>query len=143
MNTAFDEIVALDTNEYIHAIRAGDLYPACRRLIFESLHLLQLHFPFQVQTELRRNLTDEEMAIALRALKAAQRIIWSYDVPPVKRIRFWESQGAKKGDAVICAALEAANVKFLISENRHFLAQIESLPFQVLSAEQFLDLLLA
>ena len=139
MSISFFAMVALDTNIWIHAIRASAGYPACHALVFEHLHSLQLYFPFEVQAELRRNFTDEEMDIAFQAVKVAQKTIWSYEVPPFERISFWQNQGAKKGDAVICAALEAADIKFLISENRHFLQEINELPFEVLSAQSLLD----
>ena len=139
MSNLFLSIVALDTNVLIHAIRAAAEYPACRALVFERLHLLQLHFPFEIRSELHRNLNAEEMEIAVHAMKAAHHVFWSYEVPPFERISYWQNQGAKKGDAVICAALEAADVKFLISENRHFLQEINELPFEVLSAQNLLD----
>src|SRR5436190_916437 len=52
-----------------------------------------------------------------------------------------ELQGAKKGDALICAELDAAGVRWLVSENRHFLHEIPDLPFAVVSAERALALL--
>jgi hypothetical protein len=42
--------------------------------------------------------------------------------------------GCKLGDAAVSAYLEEEGVKTLISENRHFLAEITGLPFRVLSA---------
>ena len=49
--------------------------------------------------------------------------------------------GAKKGDAAIAAHLEAANIRYFISENRHFLAELPALPFKVLSSEEAVQLL--
>ena len=56
-------------------------------------------------------------------------------------IRRWEQQGAKKGDVVITAHLEAAAIRYLVSENRDFLMELPALPFTVLSREEALRLL--
>ena len=56
-------------------------------------------------------------------------------------MRRWEQRGAKKGDAVIAAHLEIAGVRYFISENRHFIAEITNLPFKVLTSEETLRLL--
>jgi len=42
---------------------------------------------------------------------------------------------------VIAAHLEAAGVPSLISENRHFLAEISELPFQVFTSQQVVEML--
>ena len=50
-------------------------------------------------------------------------------------------RGAKKGDAVITAYLEAAAIRYLVSENRDFLKELRSLPFTVFSSEEAVRLL--
>ena len=52
-----------------------------------------------------------------------------------------EQQGAKKGDAVIAAHLEAAKIHYFVSENRHFLTELLASPFQVLTSEEAIQLL--
>jgi len=56
-------------------------------------------------------------------------------------VRRWQQHGAKKGDAVIAAHLEFAGAGYLISENRHFLAELTGLPFQVITSEEAVRLL--
>jgi hypothetical protein len=60
----------------------------------------------------------------------------------IGRVTHWEQLGAKKGDAVIVAQLEVSGVRFLVLENRHFLSEVEGLPFEVLTSEQALRLLI-
>ncbi len=97
--------------------------------------------PLQVLLELQRNLSDDEMRGALLALHRMQSVRWDYALAPSERVIYWEKRGAKKGDAVIAAHLEAAGVSRLISENRHFLTEIIELPFEVLTSEQVMRLL--
>jgi predicted nucleic acid-binding protein len=141
MSTPFAESIALDTNIYIHAVRANPDFTACHALLYEHLDQLRIFVPLQVFLEVGRNLSQAEMDETFRALSQTEKLTREYQHPTPERIRYWESCGAKKGDAVIAASLEAAEVKYLISENRHFLSQIEALPFEVLSAQQLLDAL--
>lgn len=138
MSTLPTDLVAFDTNVFIFGIRTPKR-PSCEAVLFEVVPHLCIQVPNQVRDELQRNLNNREFQIVRAVLQEAKELIWDYDSPLLERIQFWESRGAKKGDAVIAASLEIANVKFLISENRHFLAEISDLPFQVLSAQQVLD----
>jgi len=54
--------------------------------------------------------------------------------PSPDAVQRWHEHGAKKGDAAITAQLEAAGIRYFISENRHFLTQIADLPFEVMDA---------
>jgi hypothetical protein len=47
--------------------------------------------------------------------------------------------GCRLGDAAVAAHLEEKNIDALISENRHFLAEIPDLPFRVLSSTATLE----
>jgi hypothetical protein len=47
--------------------------------------------------------------------------------------------GCKLGDAAVAAHLDEEGVEILISENRHFLTEIEGLPFRVISAAAALE----
>ena len=141
MNSIRDEPVALDTNVFVFALRKDANYPACETLLFDKLAQLQVYVPLQVFVELQRNLTDNEMRGVLRALVRAKTVTWDYAPAPADLIARWEQRGAKKGDAVIAAHLEAANIRSFVSENRHFLAELSALPFGVLSSEEAVRLL--
>jgi hypothetical protein len=133
--------VALDTNVFIFALRKEPTYPACETLLFDKLNELQVYMPLQIFVELQRNLTGSEMRRVLRVLTMAQVVTWDYIPARVDLIRQWEQRGAKKGDAVITAHLEAAAIRYLVSENRDFLMELPALPFTVLSSEEAVQLL--
>lgn len=141
MSSIRDEPVALDTNVFVFALRKEANYPACETLLFDKLNELQVYVPLQVFVELQHNLTDNEMRGVLRALVRAKTITWDYAPAPSDLIARWEQRGAKKGDAVIAAHLEATNIRYFVSENRHFLAELPALPFEVLSSEEAVRLL--
>ena len=141
MNSIRGETVALDTNVFIFALRKEPNYPACETLLFDKLPELQVYMPLQIFLELQRNLTGSEMRRVVRALTMAQAVTWDYAPAQVDRIRQWEQRGAKKGDAVITAHLEAATIRYLVSENRDFLQELPALPFTVLSSEEAVRLL--
>lgn len=141
MNSIRDNAVALDTNVFVFALRKEVAYPACETLLLDKLSDLQVYLPLQVFVELQRNLSGGEMRGLMRALLQAKTVTWDYAPAPAELIARWEREGAKKGDAVIAAHLEAARIRYLVSENRHFLTEVPALPFQVLSSETVLKLL--
>ena len=141
MNSIRDERVALDTNVFIFALRKEPNYPACETLLFDKLNALQVYIPLQIFLELQRNLTSSEMRRVVRALAMAHTVTWDYAPARGDLVRQWEQRGAKKGDAVITAHLEAAAIRYLVSENRDFLLELPSLPFTVLSSEEAVRLL--
>lgn len=141
MHSIRGEAVALDTNVFIFALRQEPSFPACETLLFDKLHALKVYMPLQIFVELQRNLTGSEMRRVVRALAMAQTMTWDYTPAQVDLIRHWEQQGAKKGDAVITAHLEAATIRYLVSENRDFLMELPALPFTVMSSEEAVRLL--
>lgn len=141
MNSIRHEAVALDTNVFVFALRKEAAYPACEALLFDKLSELQVYIPLQIFVELQRNLTDGEMRGVLRALLRAKTVTWDYTPASAELIARWEHQGAKKGDAVIAAHLEAAQIRYFVSENRHFLTELPASSFQVLRSEAVIQLL--
>ncbi len=77
----------------------------------------------------------------LLALTKAKAVNWDYAPAPLELVARWEQRGARKGDAVIAAQLEAAGVRYLISENRNFLSDLSNLSFTVLTGESAVQLL--
>jgi predicted nucleic-acid-binding protein len=139
VNSIPDEIIALDTNVYVFALRKTPGFSACEDLVFDKLEKLNVFVPLQIFIELQRNLTSNEMRGVLRALIRARSIRWDYTPAPAELIAQWEQRGAKKGDAVIAAHLQTASIAYLVSENRHFLAEISGLPFTVLNSAETLS----
>src|SRR5260370_24588046 len=136
-----DELISVDRNGFIFALRKDASHSACETLLFDKVDEFKIHLPLQILLELQHNLTDEEMRRVLLAVMKAKAVTWDYAPAPLELVRRWEQRGAKKGDAAIAAHLEVAVVRYFISENRHFIAEITDLPFKVLTSEETLRLL--
>ncbi len=78
MNSIRDELISLDTNEFIFALRKDARHPACETLLFDKLDELEIHLPLQILLELQHNLTDEEMRRVLLAVMKAKAVTWDY-----------------------------------------------------------------
>lgn len=126
MSSIQTDPVALDTNEFIFALR--DLQPESVVFVRERLPLLHIFVPLQVQIELQHNLMLVEMKEFFDVVSGARQVDWGYEPAGDTLLGHYLSLGVKKGDARICAQLHAAGVRWLISENRHFLSGIPHLP---------------
>jgi len=136
--TTGPEWVVLDTNVWIFGLRDEPDRPACLQLL-QRLPRLYVQVPRQILLELRANLTRGEMERFFRLLnRHPQHIRFHWDKVEPALIRKYQQLGCKLGDATVAAHVEALGVDLLVSENRDFLAEIEGLPFRVLTAEEFL-----
>lgn len=133
--------VALDSNAYIHALRQTPGYAACSTLLFDRSPELHVHVPLQVIVELQKNLDSAEIARFYAIARESGAFDFDYRAASAELRAKFEARGARKGDAAIAAQLQAAGVRWLVSENRHFLAEIRDLPFTVLSAADALAML--
>jgi hypothetical protein len=77
VNSIRDEAVALDTNEFIFALRRDPDHPACEILLFDKLNQLRVYIPLQVLIELQRKLGSDEMRGVLLALTKAIVVDWA------------------------------------------------------------------
>ncbi len=141
MNSIREALVALDTNQYLFAVRRDLRYPDCERLMFDRIGELDILVPLQVQVELKRNLRTPQVQGVFRALHRARSVTFDFERVTAVRILEWEARGAKKGDAVIAACLQRTGVSYFISENRHFLRELSDLPFRVVSSAEAVRLL--
>jgi len=78
MNSILNSQIALDTNEFIFALRQTSSSFACTELLFEALPKLNIHIPLQVLLELQRNLTDSEMRGVFLALNQTKSVQFDY-----------------------------------------------------------------
>jgi predicted nucleic acid-binding protein len=141
MSSIRTEWVALDTNIFVFGIRGDSAHPDCERLLTDGLSHLRVFVPLQVIAEVHRNLTTPEVRTVYQVLDSALELTWDFAPADVALIRRSEHAGAKKGDAVIAAHLQRANVPWLVSENRHFLAENPNLGFSVATAGAVLEML--
>lgn len=135
MSCIRDSPVAIDTNVFLFAIR-GDVHRrACAELAFDRLGALHLVIPLQVYLEVKRNLRGDELTRFFEAVELAADTRQDFAPADPLRVTHWQRQGAKKGDAIMTAQLVASGAAFLVSENRHFLAEVKDLPFVVMSSQ--------
>lgn len=126
-----DELVTVDTNVWIFALRKESAYPACEALLFDWLPDLRIYMPLQIFLELQRNFSAGEMRRFILALTRARSLTWDYTPARSDLIGQWAQRWAKK---------EAA-IRYLVSENRDFLKGLPALPFTVLSSHETTQLL--
>ncbi len=55
--------------------------------------------------------------------------------PPDALVENYRRKGLKKGDALIGAFCEWQHISFFVSENRHFLVELNDSPYEVVDAE--------
>src|ERR671931_1272157 len=77
MSSIRTDPVALDTNEFIFALR--DLQPESVVLVRERLPLLHIFVPLQIQIELQHNLTPVEMKEFFDVVSGARQVYWGYE----------------------------------------------------------------
>src|SRR5438270_13478244 len=112
MKSIRTELVALDTNEYIFAIRADPAFTACEQLLSEFIHELRIYLPLQVKQEAHANLTSEEQVTFYDIIASTRETVEDYIAPPTDLIGRYRLLGAKKGDAVIAAHLHRAGIRW-------------------------------
>ena len=136
--TIRDERVVLDTNIWIFGLRRYPEFPGCV-LLLERLSPLHVILPRQVLWEFRANLTEGELRSLFRLLNQfPERVVIRWERPERETIRKYQSLGCKLGDAAIAAHLEQLEIEVLVTENRHFLEEIQGLPFRRLSSIEVL-----
>lgn len=136
--TIRDERVLLDTNIWIFGLRHHPKLPACA-LLLERLDQMQVILPRQILRELQANLTESELRKLFHLLKQfPEQILINWGMAKLKNVRKYQSLGCKLGDAAIAAHLEEFEVETLITENRHFLKELQDLPFRRMSASEAL-----
>jgi hypothetical protein len=141
MNSIPTEPIALDTNIYALGIRGTPGFGKCSEFLYTFIPKVRLFLPLEVVTEIHRNFLPEEQETVYDILGSAIEVVRDYSSTDQTLVTHYEVRGAKKGDAVIAAQLHTAGIRWLISENRHFLNEISDLPFTVLTAAEALAVL--
>jgi len=106
------------------------------------LGLFFVLIPLQVLKELNLTLAESEMRQFYQVINQYPEFIdVSWEPAPPERVKFYERQGCRKGDAVIAAHAEALDIKIIVSENRQFLQTVKDLQLRILTAGHALALL--
>ena len=128
--------ICIDSNQFIFGITGTD--SAAERLLLLLPHL-EVSVPRIVLTEVTRNLRPREVTSLYALLNRAPKFrIVDEPVPKVLVLKYVDLGLREKGDAFIGAFAEWQQADYLISENRHFLAELKTTAFQVLTPTAFL-----
>ncbi|CUS03621.2 protein of unknown function [Candidatus Promineifilum breve] len=99
--------------------------------------------PRLVAVEVTRNLTTRPQQVAFYSLlhKNENAAIIDAPIPPRLIARYLALGLSEKGDAIIGAFAEWMQVDYLISDNRHFLQELRTDAYRLLTPGDFLEIL--
>ncbi len=103
---------------------------------------LQVYVPRLVIQEVARNLVAADIARFYRVLYESESAHMVDNPIPNQLVRHYIALGLKaKGDAYIGAFAEWMQVDYLISDNRHFLQELRTDAYRLLTPGDFLEIL--
>jgi predicted nucleic acid-binding protein len=130
--------ICIDSNQFIFGIAGTD--PASEELMTLLPHL-DVAIPRLVMKEVTRNLNDTLIKAFYSLLAKATRVTIVDEPVPVALVDKYVVLGLpEKADAVIGAFVEWQGAKYLVSDNRHFLEELHSDAFEVVTPDEFLQL---
>ena len=129
-------IISLDTNIFIFGLQK--IKPSCVEII-KNLDKVKdnILIPAMVEKEIIKNLNRREVNIFYKIMTKLNFPI-DYENPPKKLVLQYKKSGLKKGDAVIAAFCEFRKIEYFISENRHFLRELQTDKFKILPSKEIL-----
>jgi hypothetical protein len=127
--------ICIDSNQFIFGISGDD--PASETLMLLLPHL-DVAIPRLVLKEVTRNLGAEQVKALYALLNQAPHVaIIDEPVPPALVAKYITAGLPEKADALIGAFVEWQGAKYLVSDNRHFLKELEGAAFEVLTPTDF------
>ena len=128
--------ICIDSNQFIFGLTGVD--PASEALLM-LLSYLDVVLPRLVIQEVTRNLNDAQVKALYALLNRSPRAVIVEEPVPSDLVTKYVALGLPaKADAVIGAFAEWQGARYLISDNRHFLADLHDAAFEVLSPGEFL-----
>jgi hypothetical protein len=130
--------ICIDSSTLIFCLRQDN--PFAAQLLDIVSPELVLVIPRLVGQEVTRNLTTPVQVRRFYRLFQARTFAFLIDEPvPQELVDKYVRLGLpEKADAFIGAFAEWMQARYLISENRHFLRELRTSAYQVLSAEEFI-----
>jgi predicted nucleic acid-binding protein len=126
--------ISLDTNIFILGIRNIEPYSVA---ILKNLFQFDVFISAQVEKELRNNISSSELKEFFSLIDPLSHFEIVYQEPEQGIFENFQQLGLKTGDALIAAFCNSENVEIMISENRHFLQQLQKRPFEILDSASF------
>ena len=123
----------LDTNVWLFGLRRDEQFQACAELLY-LVGAFSVVIPLQILKELNANFTKEEARVFHQLVNDYPDLVeLNWKPAPGERVKYFESRGCRKGDAIIAAHAEACKVDLIVTENRQFLQTITDLNARILS----------
>lgn len=134
-------LICIDSSALVVGLQGKD--PSAVKILESVGSDLNLIIPRLIAQEVTRNLTSPQQVRQLYRLFQNYSFAQIIDEPvPVALVQKYVNLGLPaKADAFIGAFAEWMNVNYLISENRHFLRQVQADAFQILNTDEFLRFL--
>lgn len=130
--------ICIDSNQFIFGLSGSDV---ASETLLKLLPRLEVVIPRLVLKEVTRNLNQMQVKAFYALLHQAPHVTIVEDPVPVELVQKYVALGLReKADAVIGAFAEWQGAKYIISDNRHFLDELQSNAFEVVSPEEFLQL---
>ncbi len=126
--------ISLDTNIFIVGLRFPNTVEA---FLLAHLTQFQTRIAYQVEIELRRNLTGDELKRFYSLIHSGIPLELTFSHPPKEFVDRYRDKGLKKGDAYIGAFCEWQNIAIFISMNRHFLKELADPLFLIKDTASF------
>ena len=132
--------ICIDSCVFIHGLAQSD--PAAVRLLNLVGPDLVLIVPRLVAQEVTRNLQNSEQIRRFYRLFRQGASAFIVDEPTPRRLvdEYTRKGLPEKADAFIGAFAEWMEARYLISDNRHFLRELETTAYKVMAAAEFLAL---
>ena len=131
--------ICIDSCVFIHGLQETD--PAAVQLLDVISPGIALVIPRLVGQEVTRNLSTPAQVRSFYHLFHNRDLAFIVDEPvPRELVTKYAQLGLPaKADAFIGAFAEWMDVEYLISDNRHFLRDLQTEAFEVLDASDFID----
>jgi len=131
-------LICIDSNQFIFGI--DQTAPDSVELL-RVLRVFEVAIPRLAVQEVARNLrTPEQVKAFYRLLKGSPRLLIVDEPVPAELVTKYVTLGLpEKADAVIGAFSEWVGAKYLISDNRHFLKELKTEAYEVLTPGEFLE----
>jgi len=128
--------ICIDSNQFIFGLSGVD---AASETVLKLLPRLEAVIPRLILKEVTRNLNQVQVKALYALLNQAPHVIVVEDPVPANLVDKYVALGlSEKADAIIGAFAEWQEVKYIISDNRHFLDELHGNAFEVVTPEEFL-----
>jgi predicted nucleic acid-binding protein len=130
--------ICIDSNQFIFGLSGSDV---ASETLLKLLPRLEVVIPRLVLKEVTRNLNQSQVKAFYVLLNRTPHVSIVDEPVPIELVRKYVGLGlSEKADAVIGAFAEWQGARYIISDNRHFLNELQSTAFEVVSPEEFLRL---